>query len=144
MRWNDDSSRNRRRSKQNMSGLRKQSAICKHKQIPVNILDSDQRSARIARKPISAEKQAVRASAARYTPSCCGIADFQSWARRLNQNLVDFHRKTCLPTLDSLSGRQKDRLMQLGVPGLGGDASEAGTIARWRKIMDLLQAGLSD
>ncbi|KAI9637616.1 uncharacterized protein MKK02DRAFT_43542 [Dioszegia hungarica] len=80
---------------------------------------------RIARKPISAEKRA-------------------QWDTTLDLSLRDFQRQTCLPFLDALSVRQRERLKELGVPGLGGDPADEGTIGRWRRIMGMLQAGLEE
>ncbi|WOO77923.1 uncharacterized protein LOC62_01G001477 [Vanrija pseudolonga] len=56
--------------------------------------------AKITRKPVSADKLA-------------------QWQRDLKRTLDDFFTTQVLPATDGLAARQRDRLMELGVPGLG-------------------------
>ena len=66
----------------------------------------------------------------------------QQWAVTLASSLKDFHRQTCLPAIDGLIARQKDRLEVLGVPGL--DEEDEKGRERVRRIMGVLEAGLEE
>jgi len=67
------------------------------------------------------------------------------WAKQLASDLATFHKQSCLPQLDGLALRQRQRLEDLGVPGLGGGAvlDEKGR-ERVVRIMDVLEAGLEE
>lgn len=56
----------------------------------------------------------------------------------------DFYRQNCLPAIDGLAIRHKQRLQELGVPGLGGDMADPKVRDRVRRIMDVLEASLEE
>ncbi|WVQ79739.1 hypothetical protein IAT38_001839 [Cryptococcus sp. DSM 104549] len=86
--------------------------------------------ARISRRPLPAGKQA-------------------EWEKVLAEKLAAFHRQQCFPPLDGLAARHHQRLVDLGVPGLG-DGAPGETAAkqreRQRAIIGVLEeaAGLRD
>ncbi|RSH82281.1 hypothetical protein EHS25_005991 [Saitozyma podzolica] len=81
--------------------------------------------ARIARKTIPPDKQL-------------------EWSQKLSGDLSTFHRQSCLPAIDGLAQRQRERLEALGVPGLAGEAGDPKARDRVRRIMDVLQAGMEE
>ncbi|RSH87592.1 uncharacterized protein EHS24_000104 [Apiotrichum porosum] len=89
--------------------------------------------AKITRKTVPADKQA-------------------QWARELKKELDTFFRTHVLPTQDGLIARQRARLVELDVPGLGddNDASALDREARTRekgrvkRIMDVLDGAIAD
>jgi hypothetical protein len=68
----------------------------------------------------------------------------QEWDKQLALNLTEFHRNTCLPSIDGLAARHRARLLEMGVPGLGGDMGDKAVRERVRRIMDVLEAGLEE
>ncbi|KAK8854631.1 hypothetical protein IAR55_003370 [Kwoniella newhampshirensis] len=80
--------------------------------------------AKIARRPIPPEKKA-------------------KWAATLTTDLEAFYLQQCLPALDGLAVRQRQRLVDLGVPGLGEEDGAKGRDRR-RRIIDILEAGLEE
>jgi len=48
-----------------------------------------------------------------------------------------------LTSIDGLAVRQRQRLRELGVPGLGGGDVEK-NLERVRRVMDLLEAGMEE
>ncbi|WVO14506.1 hypothetical protein L204_102141 [Cryptococcus depauperatus] len=90
--------------------------------------------AKIARQPITTEKT-------------------QKWAKSLSTSLTTFHTQQCLPALDGLAVRHRQRLKELGVPGLGGDDERKGAEAgikdgkarqRIKRIIEVLEGGLEE
>jgi hypothetical protein len=59
-------------------------------------------------------------------------------------NLQEFYRQNCLPSIDGLAARHRERLQVLGVSGLGGDMGDSRTRERVRKIMDVIEGGLDE
>lgn len=55
-----------------------------------------------------------------------------------------YYKQTCLPAIDGLAQRHKDRLEQLGVPGLGGEMGDPKARERVRRIMDVLEGSLDE
>ncbi|WVF67494.1 hypothetical protein IAT40_002250 [Kwoniella sp. CBS 6097] len=96
-------------------------------------LQAEKEVAKIARKPINPEKKAA-------------------WAKSLHAALNTFYLEQCLPTIDALAMKHRQRLTELGVPGLGslpvGDSSIIGSDPkmkeRVRRITELLEAGLEE
>ncbi|WRT68585.1 uncharacterized protein IL334_005563 [Kwoniella shivajii] len=86
-------------------------------------IQAEKEIAKIARKVIPPEKKAA-------------------WAKSLTSALDTFHLEQCLPAIDGLALRQKQRLIQLGVPGLNEDGEKANE--RIKRIMELLEAGLEE
>nr|XP_031863975.1 uncharacterized protein CI109_000619 [Kwoniella shandongensis]KAA5531047.1 hypothetical protein CI109_000619 [Kwoniella shandongensis] len=80
--------------------------------------------AKIARRPIPPEKKA-------------------QWAATLTTNLQTFYLQQCLPALDGLALRQRQRLVELGVPGLDEEDGLKGRDRR-KRIIDILEAGLEE
>ncbi|TYJ53977.1 hypothetical protein B9479_005383 [Cryptococcus floricola] len=83
--------------------------------------------AKIARKPIPPEKT-------------------KQWSRSLSTALSTFYTQQCIPSIDGLALRQRQRLQELGVPGLG---REDGVVdekvkQRIKRIMEVLEGGLED
>ncbi|TXT15880.1 hypothetical protein VHUM_00383 [Vanrija humicola] len=84
--------------------------------------------ARITRKPVPPEKLA-------------------QWQKDLKRTLNDFFAAQVLPATDGLAARQRDRLIELGVPGLGG-AAEREKAAREKerivRIMGVLEGAVAE
>lgn len=72
------------------------------------------------------------------------MTDDQEWDKKLESNLQDFYRNTCLPSIDGQAARHREKLEGMGVPGLGGDYGDKGVRERVRRIMDVLEAGLEE
>ncbi|KAE8541963.1 hypothetical protein D1P53_002137 [Cryptococcus gattii VGV] len=72
----------------------------------------------------------------------------RQWNRTLANNLDTFYRQQCLPAIDGLAVRQRQRLKELGVPGLGGDegsgVSDEKVRQRIKRILEVLEAGLEE
>ncbi|BEI83184.1 hypothetical protein CcaverHIS002_0310520 [Cutaneotrichosporon cavernicola] len=81
----------------------------------------DRQIAKITRKPVPPEKVA-------------------QWERELKALLHDLFVRHVLPSLDGLEARQTARLVELGVPGLGGKADARRV--RVRRIMGVLEGAL--
>ncbi|WWC63489.1 uncharacterized protein I303_106092 [Kwoniella dejecticola CBS 10117] len=79
--------------------------------------------AKIARKVIPPEKK-------------------EAWAKSLSTLLDTFYLEQCLPAIDGLATKQRQRLVELGVPGLGNDGEKGKD--RVKRIMELLEAGLEE
>jgi hypothetical protein len=87
-----------------------------------------------------------------YRTGSAEILTPQQWARELKKELDTFFRTHVLPTQDGLIARQRARLVELGVPGLGddNDASALDREARTRekgrvkRIMDVLDGAIAD
>ncbi|WVQ95128.1 hypothetical protein IAU59_002222 [Kwoniella sp. CBS 9459] len=92
-------------------------------------IQAEKEVAKIARRPIDPDKKAA-------------------WAKSLAASLNTFYLEQCLPTIDSLGTKHKQRLIELGVPGLGSveDVSNVDPKAqeRIRRVMELLEAGSED
>ncbi|OCF57624.1 hypothetical protein L486_05084 [Kwoniella mangroviensis CBS 10435] len=86
-------------------------------------IQAEKEIAKIARKAIPPEKK-------------------EAWAKSLSANLDTFYLQQCLPVIDGLASKHKQRLMELGVPGLG-DGGEK-IKERIKRIMELLEAGLEE
>ncbi|WVW85424.1 hypothetical protein I302_107462 [Kwoniella bestiolae CBS 10118] len=86
-------------------------------------IQAEKEIAKIARKVIPSEKKEV-------------------WAKSLSSTLDTFYLQQCLPAIDGLASKHKQRLIELGVPGLedGGEKSKE----RIKRIMELLEAGLEE
>ncbi|OCF39106.1 hypothetical protein I317_07089 [Kwoniella heveanensis CBS 569] len=101
-----------------------------------NSLQAEKEVAKIARRPIDPAKKAT-------------------WAQSLASSLNTFYLEQCLPPIDSLASKHKQRLIELGVPGLGSIVQNPSTSTntdlnlnsnsksqeRIRRIMELLEAG---
>ncbi|ORY35698.1 hypothetical protein BCR39DRAFT_28368 [Naematelia encephala] len=67
------------------------------------------------------------------------------WTRALKVLLAEMHRDRVLPSFDGLALRHRQRLEELGVPGLGGGAQlDEKARERVKRIMDVLEASLED
>ncbi|OXG19153.1 hypothetical protein C367_04597 [Cryptococcus neoformans Ze90-1] len=90
---------------------------------------ADKDIAKIARQSITSEK-------------------IRQWNRTLANNLDAFYRQQCLPAIDGLAVRQRQRLKDLGVPGLGEDGgssvSDEKVRQRIKRILEVLEAGLEE
>jgi hypothetical protein len=72
----------------------------------------------------------------------------QQMADSIRLDLYEFHLKTVLPTLDSLSARHRARMEELGIPGLG-DGTDTNKLdekgkTRVKRIMDILEAAMEE
>jgi len=79
--------------------------------------------AQIARRPITKDQE-------------------RQWSQNLRKSLQDFYRENCLPAFDGLALRQKEKLQELGVPGLGGKMEDEKARDRVRRIMDVLEGSM--
>ncbi|WWD02205.1 hypothetical protein V865_000243 [Kwoniella europaea PYCC6329] len=86
-------------------------------------IQAEKEIAKIARKAIPPEKK-------------------EAWAKSLSSNLDSFYLQQCLPVIDGLASKHKQRLVELGVPGLGDDGEKSKE--RIKRIMELLEAGLEE
>ncbi|WWC90541.1 uncharacterized protein L201_005477 [Kwoniella dendrophila CBS 6074] len=86
-------------------------------------IQAEKEVAKIARKVIPPEKK-------------------EAWAKSLSASLSNFYLQQCLPNIDGLATRQRQRLIELGVPGLGDDGDKGRD--RVKRIMELLEAGLEE
>ena len=68
----------------------------------------------------------------------------QQFADMLASDLSEFYLNTCLPSVDGLALRQREKLQELGVPGLGGDMKDEKARERVKRIMDLLEAAMDE
>ncbi|EAL19459.1 hypothetical protein CNBG4060 [Cryptococcus deneoformans B-3501A] len=72
----------------------------------------------------------------------------RQWNKTLANNLDAFYRQQCLPAIDGLAVRQRQRLKDLGVPGLGEDGgsgvSDEKVRQRIKRILEVLEAGLEE
>ncbi|WWC93405.1 hypothetical protein V866_000239 [Kwoniella sp. B9012] len=86
-------------------------------------IQAEKEIAKIARKAIPPEKK-------------------EAWAKSLSADLDAFYLQQCLPVIDGLASKHKQRLVEFGVPGLG-DGGEKSK-ERIKRIMELLEAGLEE
>lgn len=92
---------------------------------------ADREIAKVLRKPIPPETMA-------------------KWDRELKAALNELFKKQVLPSFDGLTARQHARLVELGVPGLGGDVKGKGRpsdadkarAVRVKRIMGVLESVL--
>ncbi|EIW68457.1 hypothetical protein TREMEDRAFT_69381 [Tremella mesenterica DSM 1558] len=91
----------------------------------MNRIKVDKDVARISRRPITPEKE-------------------KEWTLQLQNSLQQFYLHTCLPAMDGLSNRQRQRLKDLGVPGLGDGEWDRKSSERVKRIMDVLEGGMED
>lgn len=69
----------------------------------------------------------------------------QEWSRALRDKSQTFYTENCLPAIDGLALRQRERLQQLGVPGLGGKWQEDEKAReRVKRIMDVLEGSMDE
>ncbi|ORX38359.1 hypothetical protein BD324DRAFT_351323 [Kockovaella imperatae] len=66
-------------------------------------------------------------------------AKLKQFADMLASDLAEFYLQSCLPQIDGLALRQREKLQELGVPGLGGDMKDDKVCERIKRIMDLLE-----
>ncbi|WVQ72058.1 hypothetical protein IAR50_001602 [Cryptococcus sp. DSM 104548] len=83
--------------------------------------------AKIARRPIPPEKT-------------------RQWSKSLATALQTFYTQQCVPSIDGLALRQRQRLRELGVPGLGREDGVMDEKAKQRvkRIMEVLEGGLDE
>ncbi|WVR09454.1 hypothetical protein IAU60_006521 [Kwoniella sp. DSM 27419] len=88
-------------------------------------IQAEKEVAKIARRPISSEKR-------------------EAWAASLATAMTEFNAQQCLPAIDGLALRQRQRLVELGVPGLGSEHEGDKGKERVKRIIELLEAGLEE
>ncbi|WWC71390.1 uncharacterized protein I206_105345 [Kwoniella pini CBS 10737] len=86
-------------------------------------IQAEKEIAKIARKVVPLEKK-------------------EAWARTLSSTLSTFYLQQCLQATDGLASKQRQILIELGVPGLGDDGEKGKD--RVKRIMELLEAGLEE